>query len=63
MGCQMSSLMTMTTTFLVFDKNGLFLPLARRLAEDGDRVLYQTPADSRDRVNEDVIGEGFDDLE
>ena len=55
--------MTMTTTFLVFDKNGLFLPLARRLAEDGDRVLYQTPADSRDRVNEDVIGEGFPDLE
>ena len=49
--------------FLVFDHNGLFVSLARRLAESGARVLYQTPEDRRDSLNQAIIGDGFSDIE
>lgn len=52
-----------TKTYGIFDHHGLFLPIGRRLGQSGARVLYATPIDCRDRINEDVIGEGFPDLE
>lgn len=50
-------------TFCVFDHFGLFLSLGRRLAESGARVLYCTPVDRYDRLNEAIVGDGFDDIE
>lgn len=46
-------------TFCVFDKGGLFLPLARRLGESGAKVYYQTTPDRRDQINEHIIGDGM----
>ena len=46
-------------TFLVKDHHGLFICLARRLAETGAKVFYQTPTDRRDGINEAVIGDGM----
>lgn len=50
-------------TFCVFDHFGLFIGLAQRLAESGARVLYQTPVDRYDRLNEAIVGEGFEGVE
>lgn len=51
----------------VVDTSGLFLPLARRLAEPGGfkRVLYHTPSWNKGspELNEAIIGMGFDELE
>jgi hypothetical protein len=50
-------------TFLVFD-HGFFLPLARRLAQSGARVLYKTPYEKAfPSLNEGVIGDGFGDIQ
>ena len=49
-----------STTFLVFDHHGLFVCLARRLAETGAKVFYQTPPDRQDKINEALIGYGMD---
>lgn len=46
-------------TFLLHDKGGLFIPVARRLAESGAKVYYHTPPDRRDQINEAIIGDGF----
>jgi hypothetical protein len=50
-------------TFAVFDHFGLFCGLAQRLAESGARVLYSTPVDRYDRLNEAVIGDGLKGIE
>jgi len=50
-------------TFGVLDHFGLFVGLAQRLAESGARVLYSTPIDRYDRINEAIVGSGFDDFE
>ena len=50
-------------TFCVFDHFGLFVGLAERLAKSGARVLYQTPVDRYDRINEGVIGSGIEGVE
>jgi hypothetical protein len=50
-------------TFGVFDHHSLFLPVALRLAESGARVLYQTPTDRRDSINEAIVGDGFPEIE
>ena len=50
-------------TFAVLDHFGLFVSLAQRLAQSGARVLYQTPVDRYDRLNEGVIGDGMDGIE
>lgn len=47
----------------VHDHFGLFVGLAKRLAETGARVLYQTPVDRYDRINEGVIGDGFEGIQ
>lgn len=49
--------------FCVFDHFGLFVGLAQRLAESGARVLYATPVDRYDRLDEAVIGDGLDGIE
>lgn len=50
-------------TALVYD-NGLFLPLARRLAKDFKRVLYFTPwARGFTKLSDCVYGDGFPDVE
>lgn len=49
-----------TECFLVHDHFGLFVELATRLAKTGARVIYSTPIDRRDRINEAVIGDGMD---
>jgi hypothetical protein len=49
--------------FCVFDHFGLFVGLAQRLAKSGARVLYQTPVDRHDRLNEAVIGSGVEGIE
>jgi hypothetical protein len=46
-----------STSFGVQDHQGLFLPIARRLAESGARVYYATPIDRRDSINEGVVGD------
>lgn len=48
-------------TFCVYDHHGLFLQIAVRLAQSGARVLYQTPQDRRDAINDGVIGDGLQD--
>jgi len=48
--------------FGVFDHFGLFVGLARRLAESGARVYYATPIDRKDAINEAIIGDGMQDL-
>lgn len=52
-------------TALVFDNDkGLFLPLAQRLAQGFDRVLYHTPVDRSFTVlNEKIIGDGFENFD
>ena len=50
-------------TALVYD-HGLFIPLAHMLAKSCKRVLYHTPAERAfNRVNEWVVGDGFEDIE
>lgn len=51
-------------TFCVVD-HGFFLPVARRLAESGARVLYHNPSWQKafPIINEGIIGEGFKDIE
>lgn len=50
-------------TLLVRD-NGLFLPIARRLAKDAKRVLYYTDCERAfSTINEAVPGDGFSDIE
>ena len=49
-------------TFGVLDHFGLFVSLARRLAESGARVIYSTPIDRDDRIEESIIGDGMPDL-
>jgi hypothetical protein len=49
--------------FAVFDHFGLFVGLAERLAKSGARVLYCTPVDRYDRINEGVIGSGIEGVE
>lgn len=49
-------------TFGVFDHFGLFVGIARRLAESGARVMYCTPEDRNDRINEAIIGDGMHDI-
>lgn len=50
-------------TFAVFDHFGLFVGLAQRLAKSGARVIYCTPVDRHDRLNEAVVGYGIDGIE
>jgi hypothetical protein len=50
-------------TFCVFDHFGLFVGLAQRLSKSGARVLYCTPVDRYDRLNEAIIGDGLDGIE
>lgn len=51
------------STALVFD-NGLFQPVAHRLAKDFKRVLYFSPWEKGfSAVNDAVIGDGFPDIE
>lgn len=50
-------------TFLVYDHHGLFLPLAVRLTEGVGRVLYHTPQDRRDLINDAIIGHGIKGVE
>lgn len=51
-------------TFCVAD-HGFFLPLARRLAESGARVLYHNLgwAKSNPSINDGIIGNGYADIE
>jgi hypothetical protein len=46
--------------FCVCDFQGLFVGVARRLAESGARVLYQTPVDKRKLFNDAVVGGGIE---
>ena len=55
--------MSETRTFCVFDHYGLFTGMAERLAKTGARVLYQTPVDRYDRINEGVIGSDIEGVE
>lgn len=48
-----------STTFCVFDHEGLFIPLARCLARSGAKVFYHTPQERRDSVFEAVMGDGM----
>jgi hypothetical protein len=51
------------TTFCVID-HGFGLPIARRLAAEGSRVLYYTPWEKAYPVlNEAIIGDGFPEIE
>lgn len=51
------------TTFCVID-HGFGLPIARRLAEAGSRVLYHTPWEKAYPVlNDAVVGDGFPEIE
>jgi hypothetical protein len=51
------------STILVRD-NGLFLPVARRLARDAKRVLYFTDCENAyPKINDAVTGDGFPDIE
>ncbi len=45
--------------FCVVDHHGLFVDIARRLAESGSRVFYHTPEDKRDLINDAVVGAGL----
>ena len=47
-------------TFAVCDHFGLFVSLSLRLAQTGARVIYSTPQDRYDRINEAVIGDGME---
>jgi hypothetical protein len=49
--------------YCLHDHFGLFVQMAKRLAESGARVLYQTPVDRYDRINEGVIGDGIEGVE
>ncbi|HUD83436.1 MAG TPA: hypothetical protein VMQ67_08025 [Candidatus Saccharimonadales bacterium] len=50
-------------TALVFD-NGLFLPVAQRLAKTFKRVLYQTPWEKGfSTLNDHIVGDGFENVE
>lgn len=49
--------------FCVLDHFGLFVGLAQRLSKSGARVLYCTPVDRYDRLNEAVIGVGMEGIE
>lgn len=47
-----------------FVDHGLYLPLARKLAQTYNRVLYWTPWEKAyPRINDTCIGDGFDDIE
>jgi len=50
-------------TFGVMDHYGLFVGIARRLAKSGARVIYSTPIDRRDSINEAIIGDGMPEIE
>src|ERR1700746_1526713 len=49
--------------FCLMDHYGLFVGTAVRLAESGARVLYCTPVDRYDRINEAIVGDGFEGIE
>lgn len=50
-------------TVLVFD-HGLFLSVARRMAQECKRVLYHSPSEKAFRtLNDSIIGDGYPDIE
>lgn len=49
--------------FHIFDHRGLFVSLAKRLAQSGARVLYSTPEDRRDLITDVILGDGYTDIE